>query len=259
MSTLTLKLFLVPALIYLVTLIGRRWGPGVAGWFSALPIVSGPILLVMAIEQGTAFASVAAGRTVLAVAAILVFSLAYACSAVRMGIAGSMTVALLAYAAAVAGLQALALDAVQSFLLVVCLLIVTPRLFPAMPPASVSVQSGKRINDLPLRMLAGAALSLSVTWAAAQLGPRLSGFMAMFPVMSTILVGFSHYASGRDFAVNLLRGMVRGYYAFAAFCLVLSLGLRDQGLGAAFGMAVLAALVVQVLSKRGMVTRPKQA
>jgi hypothetical protein len=78
--------------------------------------------------------------------------------------------------------------------------------------------------------------------------------MAMFPVMSTILVGFSHYASGRDFAVNLLRGMVRGYYAFAAFCLVLSLGLRDQGLGAAFGMAVLAALVVQVLSRRGVAT-----
>jgi hypothetical protein len=216
--------------------------------------VSGPILLVMAIEQGTAFASVAAGRTVLAVAAILVFSLAYAWSAVRMGIAGSMAVALLAYAAAVAGLQALALDAARSFLLVVCLLIVTPRLFPAMPAASDSVQSGKRINDLPLRMLAGAALSLSVTWAAAQLGPRLSGFMAMFPVMSTILVGFSHYASGRDFAVNLLRGMVRGYYAFAAFCLVLSLGLRDQGLGAAFGMAVLAALVVQVLSRRGVAT-----
>jgi hypothetical protein len=250
MSTLTLKLFLVPALIYLVTLIGRRWGPGVAGWFSALPIVSGPILLVMAIEQGTTFASVAAGRTVLAVAAILVFSLAYAWGALRMGIAGSMTVALLAYAAAVAGLQALELDPAQSFLLVVCLLIVTPRLFPAMPPASV--QTGKRINDLPVRMLAGAALSLSVTWAAAQLGPRLSGFMAMFPVMSTILVGFSHYASGRDFAVNLLRGMVRGYYAFAAFCLVLSLALRDQGLGMAFGMAVLAALVVQVLSRRGV-------
>jgi hypothetical protein len=254
MSTLTLKLFLVPALIYIVTLIGRRWGPGVAGWFSALPIVSGPILLVMAIEQGTDFASVAAGRTVLAVAAILVFSLAYTWSAVRMGITGSMTVALLAYAAAVAGLQALALalDAAQSFLLVVCLLIVTPRLFPAMPPASVSVQSGKRINDLPVRMLAGAALSVSVTWAAAQLGPRLSGFMAMFPVMSTILVGFSHHASGRDFAVNLLRGMVRGYYAFAAFCLVLSLALRDQGLPLAFGMAVLVALVVQVLSRRGV-------
>jgi hypothetical protein len=248
MSTLTLKLFLVPALIYLVTLIGRRWGPGVAGWFSALPIVSGPILLVMAIEQGTDFASVAAGRTVLAVAAILVFSVAYAWSTAWLGIAGA--VALLAYATSVAGLQALDLNPVQGFLLVTGLLVVTPRLFPQVSAASG--QGGRRINDLPLRMLAGAALSVSVTWAAAQLGPRLSGFLAMFPVMSTILVGFSHHASGREFAVSLLRGMVRGYYAFAAFCLVLCLTLRGQPLAFAFGAAAAAALVVQLLSKRGM-------
>ena len=50
-TVLLLKLCLVPSLIYLVTLIGRRWGPNAAGWFSALPIVAGPILLTMAIEQ----------------------------------------------------------------------------------------------------------------------------------------------------------------------------------------------------------------
>ena len=38
-----LKLLLVPALIYAVTLAGRRWGPDVAGWLSAFPILSGPI------------------------------------------------------------------------------------------------------------------------------------------------------------------------------------------------------------------------
>ena len=39
---LLLKLCLVPALIYAVSLAGRRWGAGVAGWISALPIVAGP-------------------------------------------------------------------------------------------------------------------------------------------------------------------------------------------------------------------------
>jgi hypothetical protein len=32
----------------------------------------------------------------------------------------------------------------------------------------------------------------------------------MFPVMGTILVGFSHAASGRAYAVNILLGMARG-------------------------------------------------
>jgi hypothetical protein len=50
-----LKLFLVPALIYAVTLAGRKWGPTVAGWMSAFPIVAGPILLVFTMEHGAQF------------------------------------------------------------------------------------------------------------------------------------------------------------------------------------------------------------
>ncbi len=34
------KLFLVPLLIWLVTLAGRRWGLLVAGWLPACPIVA---------------------------------------------------------------------------------------------------------------------------------------------------------------------------------------------------------------------------
>jgi hypothetical protein len=139
-------------------------------------------------------------------------------------------------------------------MLVVCVLALAPRLFPRMQdPGS---RNARQINDLPLRMLAGAVLCFVVTYAAAGIGPRLSGFFAMFPVMGTILVGFSHHASGREFAVNILLGMVRGYYAFATFCVVLSLALRGQPIALAFGMAAGAALVVQVLSRRGVSLSP---
>ncbi len=247
---LVLKLFLVPALIYIVTLIGRRWGPDAAGWFSALPIVAGPILLTMALEQGRGFVATAAGNTLLAVIAVLVFGLAYAWAARRFGVLGSMLCALGAYAAAVAGLQMVELPLLPGFALVVCLLMVTPRLFP--PSEGAGARSARQPNDLLLRMLGGAALSFAVTCAAAGLGPRLSGFFAMFPVMGTILVGFSHYASGRAYAEGILRGMVRGYYAFATFCVVLSLALRERSVAVAFGVAAVAALVVQVVSRRGM-------
>jgi len=249
-AILVLKLFLVPALIYIVTLIGRRWGPDAAGWFSALPIVAGPILLTMALEQGRGFVATAAGNTLLAVIAVLVFCLAYAWAARRFGVLGAMLCALLAYAAAVAGLQLVALPLLPGFALVVCLLAVAPRLFPR--SEGVAVRSARQPNDLPLRMLAGAGLSFTVTCAAAGLGPRLSGFFAMFPVMGTILVGFSHHASGRAYAEGILRGMVRGYYAFATFCVVLSLALREQPVALAFGGAAVAALAVQLVSKRGM-------
>jgi hypothetical protein len=249
-TVLLLKLCLVPSLIYLVTLIGRRWGPNAAGWFSALPIVAGPILLTMAIEQGPGFVSTAAAHTLIAVIAVLVFCLAYAWASGRFGVFGSLCAALAAYAAAVAGLQLIELPLLPGFVLVVGVLALAPRLFPRV--SGTFERSAVQPNDLPLRMLAGAALCFTVTYAAAGLGPRLSGFFAMFPVMGTIIVGFSHYASGRAYAVNILLGMARGYYAFATFCVVLSLMLRGESIALAFCVAAGAALVVQVLSRRGL-------
>lgn len=238
-----LKLLLIPSLIALVTLAGRRWGPAVAGWLSAFPIVAGPILLAISLEQGADFAATAAANTLLAVLAILVFGIAYARSA-RLGMPRAMLVALLAYAGAVLALALVpALPSWAGFSAVVLALLAAPRLFGSVPPPAAA---GESANDLPWRMLAGAALCMSVTYAAAGLGPRLSGLFAMFPVMGTVLVGFSHRANGPDFAVALLRGMVNGYYAFAVFCLVLSSLLRSQPLGTAFLAALGAALAVQL-------------
>lgn len=99
---------------------------------SAFPIMSGPILLTVTLEQGAAFAARAAEGTLLAVVAVLVFSVVYAWGAERAGMALSMLAALLAWAASVAGLQALNLPVVACFALVVGALLLAPRLFPAL-------------------------------------------------------------------------------------------------------------------------------
>jgi len=250
-AVLVLKLSLVPLLIYLVTLAGRRWGPGVAGWLSAFPIVAGPILFALTLEQGAGFAARAAEGTLLAVVAILVFSLAYAWASGRFGVAGAMALSLLAWAGSVALLQATHLPLGLAFVLVWCALLLTWRLFPAATPAT----AGGRRNDLPWRMLAGALLVLAVTAGAAHLGARLSGFFAMFPVMSTVLVGFAHAGSGRGSAVALLRGMVVGYFGFAVFCVTLAMQLREGAVESAFALALACALVVHVAARR-LLARP---
>ena len=49
---LALKLLLVPCFLLLVSLAGRRWGAHVVGWLAGLPVVAGPILYFLALEQG---------------------------------------------------------------------------------------------------------------------------------------------------------------------------------------------------------------
>lgn len=254
---LLLKLFLAPLLIGCVTLAGRRWGPTVAGWLSAFPIVAGPVLLAITAEQGPDFAAHAAQGTLSAVLAVLAFSVAYAHVALRGGIAASMVAALAVYALAVLGLKTLDVPVTACFVLVLIALLVTPRLFPAMPAASAAVPPAVKSAggaDLPWRMAAAAALVLAVSYGAAAMGPRLSGIFAMFPTMSTVLVGFSHARQGNAFAIALLRGMVPGYYAFAVFCLVLSQLLKEGAVAQAFGAAFACALAVQFATK-SVITR----
>ena len=56
---LALKLTLVPAFLSALTVAGRVWGPSVAGWLAGLQVVSGPIVLLLALERGPAFAALA--------------------------------------------------------------------------------------------------------------------------------------------------------------------------------------------------------
>ncbi len=50
-----LKLLIVPAFILLVSLAGRRWGTTVAGILAGMPVVAGPIVVLVALEQGVGF------------------------------------------------------------------------------------------------------------------------------------------------------------------------------------------------------------
>jgi hypothetical protein len=246
-TVLLLKLFLVPALIALVTLAGRRWGPAVAGWLSAFPIVAGPILWFIAIEQGEAFAAVAAVGTLSAVLAMLTFGLGYAWAAIRFSWPVSLALAYVAYAGAVFVLSLRDATLPVAACAVLAGLWLAPRLYPPLPAAAKP--PARPANDMLLRMVLGALLVLLVTHFAASLGPGLSGVFAMFPVMGTVLVLFTHRSNGAAAAIQLVRGMVFGFYAFATFCAVLAWALSITSASPAFLWAVLAAAAVQLLTR----------
>jgi hypothetical protein len=247
---LILKLLLVPVLIALVTLAGRRWGPAVAGWLSAFPVVSGPILLFIAIEQGAPFAASAAVGTLSAVLAVVAFGIGYAWAATRHAWPLSLLAGLGAYLVMVALLGQLAPSLWVALVAVAAALVLAPRLYPL--PRDRIAMPAKPANDIALRMAAGAVLVLLVTHFANRLGPALSGVLAMFPVMGSVLTVFSHRHSGADFAIRLLRGMVLGFFAFAAFCVVLALLLPRASIAGAFLPALVAAVAIQAASRLQM-------
>src|SRR5260370_6367475 len=87
---LAIKLLLTPMLVGVMSLVGRRWGPAVSGWFVGLPLTSGPITLYLALDQCTAFAACAAQGTLLGLISVASFCLAYSWLSLRAGWVGSL-------------------------------------------------------------------------------------------------------------------------------------------------------------------------
>ena len=247
MPLLLLKLSLVPLLLLATSLAGRRWGPRVAGRLAGLPVVVGPILLVLTLEHGDAFGAQAAVSALAGVAAVLAFTLAYArpCRLAAWPLA--WLAAGLGWLGAVGMLSAWAPGWTASAVLALGGLALAPRLFPPVEAAASPRPVTNR--DLAVRMTMGALLTLAITAAAADLGPAWSGLVTTFPVITTVLAVSSHRGQGPAFTVSLLRGMVTGMAGFAAFCIVLSLTLPAWGRPLAFMASVLGALSTQVFVK----------
>lgn len=239
-----LKLVLVPTFLLLVTLAARRWGAAVAGRLAGLPVVTGPVLFFVAIEQGTSFAASAATSAMTAVGAAAAFSLTYAHVCRRWHWLPSIVASHLAWLVMAFVASRLPHPVVIAVAWAVSGLTLALWLLPAVAGPAGPAPSLRR-GELAVRMFAGAALTIVLSRAAAAIGPAWTGLFAVFPVMGTVLAVFSHRAHGADYVVPLLRGMILGMYAATAFCLVIATMSVRLGVGGVFAGAVATAFGVQ--------------
>lgn len=253
---LALKLVLVPAFLLLVSLAGRLWGPSVAGRLAGLPLVTGPILFFLALEQGADFTARAAVAALSAVVASQCCSVAYAHAAQRVPWPLALCASLSTWFCAALALSMLPSSAPLALALALATLMLAPRLFPKVVLPPVTARQSRL--ELASRMVAGAALTLAVTWAGSVVGERWTGLLSVFPLLGSVLAVFSHRTYGAAYAAVILRGLALGMYSFAAFCVALSLALPRLGVAGGFVAAVAVALAAQVVTK-GLVDRAARA
>lgn len=239
---LLFKILLAPVLIALISLAGRKWGPGIAGWLLGIPFNGGPILLFMALEQGPQFASRAALGSLIGVLAWSAFALAYAHACLRLQWWASTLLGWLVYFLVATLLLHVALGVIAAFVVVCIVLALILHAFPKVgPPRS---PTSYHWYDLWLRMATASFMVVTLTGLAALLGPMASGVLSTFPAYTTILAVFSHHHEAAA-AVHTLKGVVIGLYTFATFFLVLSPALVHFPLAGAFVLAITAGVLVQ--------------
>jgi hypothetical protein len=242
---LALKFLLAPSLVALASLAGRRWGLRIGGAIAGFPVVVGPILLFFAMEQGSAFAATAALKSLWGMFPFAVFCLVMSWLSLRLPLWPSM----LSGWAAFLGVSWLGLGHTPGLLassLIAAGSIWLGRRF--LPPGHghVAAKAAPARWDIPARMFSTLALVLGLTAAAKALGPEWSGALAPFPVASSVLGAFAFLSDGPRGPGLLYRGTLAGCFAYGTFCGALSWALGSFGLATAFGMAIFAAVLVQI-------------
>lgn len=223
-------------------------------------MIAGPILLVLALQHGSAFASRAAVGVLLGMAGLAAFALAYVVVARWRSWPSAVVAAYTAFALAVVAMRPVSVGALPALVIACGSLVLTLALLPQVPRVAAVTLVAARW-DLPFRAACTAVAVVSVTAVSTMLGPHLSGLVAAFPIITAVLSAFTHAQRGRDEAIRLLRGFTVGFFSFAAFCFVVAVTIRPLGVSRCFALATVLALCVQaaaVAASQRHLLRPRQ-
>lgn len=244
MIVLAVKVLLAPSFVMGASVAARRFGPWIGGAVGGLPVVAGPILLAYALAHGAVFAQHAAAGTLLGLLSLTAFVVVYGRLANGAPWFTCMLCGWLAFAIGTLALEGATVPPALALALA-CIGFAVGLLLLPQAAGDWTVIVATPAWDLPVRAACALALVLALTTASGWLGPQLSGLLAPFPVITTVLATFTHTQRGAGDAVRLLRGMLSGFIAFALFCFTLTISLPTSGIAAAFLLATAVALIGQ--------------
>lgn len=241
---LFLKLTLVPLCIFAISQATKKWGPGIGGFLSGLPVIAGPITIFLAFEYGNEFAITSANSTLLGVIGLGAFCFTYSWCTTQFRWPLSLIISLSVYFTVSILLSRLSIPPSASLLAVAATIILFSRLLPNTKPSDSKLIISK--HQTWARIIASAILVLIVTGFAPLLGPGLSGIFAVFPLAASILASFTHIYHSNNDTVLLLRGMLLGSSSLAGFYFCLLSLEFTLGFHYAFGVSLLFAILIQL-------------
>ncbi|MFN0299333.1 MAG: hypothetical protein ACKVQU_03150 [Burkholderiales bacterium] len=243
-----MKLSLVPLVVWLASEAGRRWGHSVTGWITGLPLIAAPISIFLALDPGPEF-SWQTGQIILqSTPAAALHCVAFALAAQRFGWLGSLLIGWLCFL--VLGfictmvVMPVWLAACLAFASLAIALAALPKVERSIGPVHIPR------TEIIVRMLFALAIAAAATIGATTLGPKFSGILLTFPISGSVMPAFTRAIYGGKASVQLLRGFVLGLFGFAAFFVVVVVGLPRMGMLPTYFFAALIAVSVTLIITR---------
>lgn len=232
------RMALIAVFVMAVALLSERIGPFLGAMLASLPIYTGPVYALLALEHPPEYLAQAAVGSLAICAATPVFALTYCLFARTRGMALSLTAALSVWFAFAALIQA------NTWTLVEAALFATPIYVVAVPLArgftrSITFQRAeRRWIDLPLRALLVAGVAALVTAAAGYMPAQLTGILGVMPTVTTSLILVLHNRIGGPATAALLAHSLSGLIGMALAFVLVNLTVRELGPWPSLSMAL---------------------
>jgi hypothetical protein len=249
---IAIKLLAVPAVVWLASWAGRRWGHRISGLISGFPLISAPVVLFLAVDAPRAFIAETAWFTMIVAPAVGAHCLTYAWfSRLPLPRRVHWVVCILAAWSACLATQWLLSEYVVTAWWGALLAIGEMLLAAACMPKARLTTPMPRIpaTEIAVRMAAALLMAAIIILGAQSFGPRISGMLLGFPITASVLPLFTLYLYGADATIRLLSGFVTGLLGFVAYffafaLLVVPLGPFSAFLAGAIASVALVSLVL---------------
>jgi hypothetical protein len=211
-------MLLTPILVLLVSLAGRRWGPVAGGRLAALPLTSGPLVLVAAFGDHPGMARAMAQGVLAGLPAVVVFCAGYRFLAARRSWRASLVLAGSA-TAATAGLLSLVPLPMWVSAAVICAAATVTMV------RRVPLSDGRATApgwEVLLRMVLTTAVVVTLSVVSQVADPRLAGVLAGFPALVSVLAPMAHRRDGAAAAIEVVHGLLAGLLPTLLFFVVVT-------------------------------------
>ena len=236
--TLALRMAITAAFVVTASIITERSGPVIGGLVATLPISAGPSYVFLALDHDAAFIAEGALASLPINAATLSLGLAYVVLAQRHNAIVSCIGAVAVWIALASIMRAVSWSLagaliVNAIAFAICIPLLRRYRHVKMPLIT------RRWYDIPLRASLVATLVATVVTLSGWVGPKISGIIALFPIVFTSMMLILHpRIGGRPTAAVIANG-AWGLIGFGIAIAVMHVTALRFGSGTALGLALL--------------------
>lgn len=259
---LLLRMGLVATFIVLVALIAERLGPFFGGMLASLPLYTGPIYVMLALEHDADYLQAATLTSIAISGAMPVYVLAYCIAARSRGTLLSLVSAFAGWSCCAAIVLALQWSLVEALLFVAPIYAAAVLLARGFT-RGVAIKTAKRgAFDLPLRAILCGAFSGVVITASKYVPASFTGILSVLPVLMTSLILVLQPRIGGPATASLLAHTLGGLVGMVLGFALANLTIHRWGVAAALlsglGVAVAWNLLL-ILTRRLTRSAPAEA